>query len=254
MAKSGFIGRWDIVVAAAVCLVGAAFALCGHAQASENALFAPRRPVAEGLQLKKIGQPQALFMSLGRGDIAYFRRLLKAGADPNAAIPGTGKTLLMAVERTDMLELLLEFGADPGRVDHDGATALHYAVGAADALHIIPRLIEKGAPVNARAPGWSEQTPLMVAAKLYSQGKDPVRTAKVLRLLAEHGAEVNTADDSGNTILIQAVVNDKPDLVRLMIELGADASMKAHDGLSALDWAQELGFLDIVELLESSSP
>lgn len=243
-----------MVVAAAVYLGGTSFALCGPALASENAMFAPKRPVAEGLQLKKIKQPQALFISLGRGDVTYFRRLLKAGADPNAAMPGTGKTLLMSVQRTDMLELLLEFGADPGRVDHDGATALHYAVGAADALHIIPRLLERGAPVNAKAPGWSGQTPFMVAAKLYFQGKDPVRTAKVLRLLAEHGAEVNTVDESGNTVLIQAVVNDKPDLVRLMIELGADASMKAHEGLSALDWAQELGFVDIVELLESSSP
>lgn len=254
MAKSGFIGRWDVVAVAGVCLGGIVFALCGHTLASENAMFAPKRPVAERLQLKKVKQPQALFMSLGRGDIAYFRRLLEAGADPNAAMPGTGKTLLMAVERADMLELLLEFGADPARVDHDGATALHYAVGTADALHIIPRLIEKGTPVNARAPGWSEQTPFMIAAELYSQGKDPVRTAKVMRLLAEHGAEVNTVDESGYTVLIQAVVNDKPDLVRLMIELGADPSIKSSDGLSALDWAQELGFVDIVELLESSSP
>jgi ankyrin repeat protein len=189
---------------------------------------------------------------LGNGDIAYFRSLLEAGANPNTAKPDTGKTLLMAAQRADILALLLNFGADPELIDHRGATALHYAVTASDALQMIPLLLEKGASVNAIAHGMGRQTPFMVASKLYFQGHDPIKCAKVMHLLAKHGAEVNTADESGYTVLINAVVNDKPDLVRLMIELGADLAIKAKDGLSALDWAQELGFVDIVELLEAS--
>jgi ankyrin repeat protein len=167
-------------------------------------------------------------------------------------MPDTGKTPLMITEHAEIQALLLEFGADPKLTDNRGATALHYAVGAGDALRMVPRLLEKGAKVNAIAQGWAQQTPFIVASRLYFQGNDPIRCAKVMQLLSEHGADIDTVDESGYTVLINAVVNDKPDLVRLMVELGADVDTKAKDGLSALDWAQELGFVDIVELLESS--
>jgi ankyrin repeat protein len=235
-----------------ICLSWTTAVLHEKARASENALLHTIAPVDEATQPAKPAKPKNLFLSMGSGDVANFRGLLEAGADPNTAMPDTGKTPLMITEHAEILELLLEFGADPGLTDNRGATALHYAVGAGDALRMIPRLIEKGAKVNAIAQGWSQQTPFMMASRLYFQGSDPIRCAKVMQLLAEHGADIDTVDESGRTVLINAVVNDKPDLVRLMIELGSDLDIKAKDGLSALDWAQELGFVDIAELLETS--
>ncbi len=237
---------------ALVCLVWTTAVLHESARASENALLHTKTLVKEASRPAKPAKPKNLFLSMGSGDTDYFRGLLEAGANPNAVMPDTGKTPLMTTEHVEILELLLEFGADPGLTDNRGATALHYAVGAVDALRMIPRLLEKGANVNAVASGMSRQTPFMTASRLYFQGNDPIRCAKVMRLLAEHGADIDTVDESGYTVLISAVVNDKPDLVRLMIELGADVDIKAKDGLSALDWAQELGFIDIAELLESS--
>jgi ankyrin repeat protein len=235
-----------------VALLWTAAVLHDNARASENVFLHTKATVDEATPPAKPSKPKNLFLSMGSGDIDYFRGLLEAGADPNAAMPDTGKTPLMITEHAEIQELLLEFGADPKLTDNRGATALHYAVGAGDALRMVPRLLEKGAKVNATAQGWSKQTPFMVASRLYFQGNDPIRCAKVMRLLCEHGADIDTVDESGYTVLINAVVNDKPDLVRLMVELGADVDTKAKDGLSALDWAQELGFVDIVELLESS--
>lgn len=241
-----------VTVSVLVCLLWTTAVLHENARASENVLLHTKAKVDESTQPAKPVKPKNLFLSMGSGDIDYFRGMLKSGADPNAAMPGTGKTPLMITEHAEIQELLLEFGADPELTDNRGATALHYAVGATDALRMIPRLIEKGADVNAIAQGWSRQTPFMVASRLYFQGNDPIRCAKVMRLLSKHGADIDTIDESGYTVLINAVVSDKPDLVRLMIELGADMDIKAKDGLSALDWAQELGFVDIAELLESS--
>jgi ankyrin repeat protein len=254
MARTFSYGYSAIAACALVCLLWISLTPDKFAWASENALLPPKTSVDKSNQQANPGEPKKLFLSVGNADIDYFRELLEAGANPNAAMPGSGKTLLMATERAEMLKLLLDYGADPGLADNRGATALHYAVGAGDALRMIPQLIEKGAKINAIAQGWSRQTPFMVASKQYSQGKDPIQCAKVMRLLAESGAEIDTVDESGYTVLINAVVNDKPDLVRLMIELGADVKIKAQDGLTALDWAQELGFIDIVEMLESSSP
>ncbi len=252
MARTCSKGCKAAAACALVCLLWTTAALQESARASENAWLHAKTLVEEASQPAKPTKPKNLFLSMGSGDIDYLRGLLEAGADPNAAMPGTGKTPLMITEHAEIQELLLEFGADPGLTDNRGATALHYAVGAGDALQMIPRLIEKGAKINAIAQGWSQQTPFMMVSLLYFQGDDSIRCAKVMRLLAEHGADIDTVDESGYTVLINAVVNDKPDLVRLMIELGADVDIKAKDGLSALDWAQELGFIDIAELLESS--
>lgn len=252
MARNCSKGCSAAAVSVLVCFLWSATVLHENARASENVFLHTKATLSEAAPPAKPAKPKDLFLSMGSGDIDYFRGLLEAGADPNAAMPGTGKTPLMITEHAEIQELLLEFGADPELTDNRGATALHYAVGSGDALQMIPRLLEKGAKVNAVAQGWSKQTPFMVASRLYFQGNDPVRYAKVMRLLSEHGADIDTVDDDGFTVLINAVVNDKPDLVRLMIELGADVDIKAKDGLSALDWAQELGFIDIAELLESS--
>ena len=252
MAKNCSKGCSAVAAFVLVCLLWSTAALYEDALASENVLLHTKATVDEAKQPAKPAKPKNLFLSMGSGDIDYFRELLEAGADPNAAMPDTGKTPLMITEHAEIQELLLEFGANPELTDNRGATALHYAVGTGDALRMIPRLLEKGAKVNAIAQGWSKQTPFMVASRLYFQGTDPVRNAKVMRLLSERGADIDTVDESGYTVLINAVVNDKPDLVRLMVELGADVDIKGKDGLSALDWAQELGFIDIAELLESS--
>lgn len=252
MARNCLKGCSTVAAFVLVCLLWSAAVIHENARASENVLLHTKAVADEATQPAKPARPKNLFLSMGSGDIDYFRGLLEAGADPNAAMPGTGKTPLMITEHAEIQELLLEFGADPELTDNRGATALHYAVGAVDALQMIPRLLEKGAKVNAVARGWSKQTPFMVASRLYFKGNDPIRYAKVMRLLSQHGADIDSFDESGSTVLINAVVNDKPDLVRLMIELGADVDIKAKDDLSALDWAQELGFVDIVELLESS--
>lgn len=194
-------------------------------------------------------KPQEIFMALDSGDLAFFGTLLASGANPNVRDPKSGRTLLMNTDKAAMVQLLIAHGADPTLKDNQGATALHYAVTSSDALKIIPQLLAKGADINARAQGWSQETPFMAAKKLFFQ-HNANYGAKVMQLLAKNGADINVADEIGYTVLISAVVNDKPELVRLMIELGADINHIAHDGLTAMAWAQELGFVDIIELLE----
>lgn len=194
---------------------------------------------------------QNIFTAFNRGDLGYFRALLDHGANPNTRDPKSGCTLLMLADNAAMTQLLLSHGADPNLQDYQGATALHHAVICSNALEIIPHLLAKGADINAKAAGWLQETPFMVAKRHFFQN-NPTYGTRVMRLLASKGADINAADESGYTVLISAVVNDKPELVRLMIELGADIHHQANDGLTAVGWAQELGFVDIMELLEAA--
>ena len=75
--------------------------------------------------------------------------LLKAGADPKAAMPETGATALhVAAEAgfTEAARQLLDAGADPKALDTAGRTPLHFANGSG----LVELLVAKGADPNAK--------------------------------------------------------------------------------------------------------
>lgn len=85
-------------------------------------------------------------------DPAYLRCLLKHGVDPDPPHALTGVTPLMSAlmaERGEQFALLLAAGADPGRVDRMGNTALHVAAKINEPARILD-LLAAGAPASAR--------------------------------------------------------------------------------------------------------
>jgi ankyrin repeat protein len=74
------------------------------------------------------------------------------------------------------------------------------------------------------------RTALMVACA-YWCGADMVK------LLVENGAEVNIQSDDGSTALMLAAMNEKLDVVIYLLQHGADPSKKNKAGKSALDLA-----------------
>jgi ankyrin repeat protein len=103
------------------------------------------------------------------------------------------------------------------------------------------RLIDAGADVDARDDVGS--TPLHFAAKGESED--------VVRLLVDSGADVNAVNSRGETPLNNAVSNTTParlPIVRLLREYGADPTVPAHDGFSALKFVERYGQPDLREL------
>ncbi len=118
-----------------------------------------------------------------------------------------------AIRNNDLarLQVLVRDGADVNARDKRGETPLMYAatVGSLDAMKL---LIAKGADVNA-------QTTTSGATALIWSATD---LAKV-KLLVEHGANVNTATERGRTALLIAAMSDNSaDIIRFLLEKGAD--------------------------------
>ena len=67
--------------------------------------------------------------AMARNDPAQARRLLLAGAEPDAVMAGDCTPLVYcaATGRTELVKLLLAFGADPARRDSEGRVAADYA-------------------------------------------------------------------------------------------------------------------------------
>jgi ankyrin repeat protein len=193
------------------------------------------------------------------GSAPMISRLMKAGADPNAALTPAGDTALMMAARTgapDALRVLLEAGAAVNaRETWGGTTPLLWAAseghveaarlliaGGADVTarsHYVAaangRGFEGRTPVSEKADGRVEEfasgwlTPLMIAAR---EGHTPLT-----RLLVSAGADVNALAGDGKTALALAIFNGNYEDASLLIDSKADVNLADAQRFTPLFWA-----------------
>ena len=134
---------------------------------------------------------------------------------------------------------LLAGGADPGTLQIDGATPLHWAI-YRDDLEMVDLLIRSGAGVNvANREG---VTPIAMASL---QG-----SARIIRILLEAGGDATTPGPGGVTNLMLAARSGGPEAIRLLVSAGVDVNAKEDTReTSALMWAGEQGHRDAVAAL-----
>ena len=71
----------------------------------------------------------------------------------------------------------------------------------------------------------------------------------VVRLLLERGANVNCVNGLGDTALLEASEKGHCDTVRLLLDKGAIVNHTNNDGATALIWASQEGHHDVVKIL-----
>jgi uncharacterized protein len=101
------------------------------------------------------------------------------------------------------------------------------------------RLIQRGAEVNKT--GW---TPLHYAASR----AEPDSVAMV-RLLLEHHAYIDAESPNRSTPLMLAAMYGHADVARLLLEEGADPSLRNEQGLTAVDFARRAERGDLADLI-----
>ncbi len=187
----------------------------------------------------------ALSLACINGNAAVIDKLLKAGADPNA-VGAENETPLMTVAHTgnvDAAKLLIAHGAKvDAREAWHGETALMWAA-AQRHPEMVAALIAAGADVNAMSTvvHWERQTTAEPREKwLPPGGFTPLLFAArencvaCVKVLAEHGANLNLADPDGITPMVNSIINGHYDVAALLLEKGADPNLFDKTGRAAL--------------------
>ncbi len=71
----------------------------------------------------------------------------------------------------------------------------------------------------------------------------------IVKILIEAGADPNEADNFGHSALMEAAMLGYTQTVRLLLKAGADINHADHEGNTALIWAATRGYIDIVKML-----
>lgn len=184
------------------------------------------------------GSAMMLAAKNGHADIVKMLIAAKAGLETE---DHSGRTVLMIAADSgseELVDMLLKARADVRHQDTCGSTALFHAAesGYAD---IARRLIDAGADVRHRdAEG---------ATVLMRCAKDSPETWK---LLIARGAEVSAVSPTRSTPLWNAL--ERPLLVKMLLDAGADVSVRLQDGDTCLMLAAYAGNTETVKLLLSA--
>lgn len=78
-----------------------------------------------------------------------------------------------------------------------------------------------------------------------------VGQTEIVKLLIQNGADINQKGAQGNTALMGVCFKGSQEMARLLIDAGADIQIKNDMGMTAIDFAKQYDQSAIVELLKS---
>jgi ankyrin repeat protein len=187
------------------------------------------------LQWIKIFGPQIYFIdTIAKSNLNDMQQLISL-VNINEGTSDNGNTPLhyaAAFSNSQIIQFLIDNGADINATNNSGFTPLHVALLRViednnNTLPLIQLLIDEGAHVNTQAE--SGMTPLDCALVL---NKLPA-----MQLLIDNGADINVTALSGVTPLHQAIKFNNLKAVTCLIKNGANIDAKDNDGRTPLHWA-----------------
>ena len=159
----------------------------------------------------------ALMLAVSSNDVGKATKLLSNGANPNTSDNATSATPLftaIANNNPQMVQLLLDHGADVTQVNEKGSLPLHEA-----------------ASGNAFA------------------GDSKYRANEMIQSLIEHGADVNQKNAKGQTALMLACKSARKETVIFLLNKNASTSIQDAKGKTVGDYASEVPAKDCFDIL-----
>lgn len=172
------------------------------------------------------------------GDTGVIKNILETcGGNVNATDGNKATVIHYAAHsgNTDAISLLLKAGADINAQDAEGDSPLQYAL-VENHLEIVKLLVKAGANIHIKN----------------SDGRAAVywaKNAETLQFLIKAGADANSGDNNGYTILQNAVRAGDIERIKLLLKSGADVNKGNKRGDTPLKYAVEKQSDEAVNIL-----
>jgi ankyrin repeat protein len=212
--------------------MAAAQYLLGHGGDVNAQDWYGRSPLWEAVNVRNLYVHNATFKNgIDRAPVLeLIKAILAAGANVNARTKETPPFRHHLLEITGSLEW----------VDFTGQTPFLTAALAGD-ITVMKLLLQHGA--DPRINTFGGTSPLMAAAgvnwvvaQTWTEG--PQQLLEAVKLCHELGMDVNQANSMGVTALHGAANRGSDDIIRYLVENGADLTAQDNEHRSALDWAK----------------
>ena len=183
-----------------------------------------------------------------QGDLATVRKLVEAGIDVNGTDEhGMGPLLTFT---PSVVDYLLSQGADPNRQRNESGAPVLVGIAYLHKVECVRLLLAGGADPNAVTQRTGE-TPLHSALARSGEGVSETDRHAVVKLLIERGADPNRRTipgvptlafwrdvrTRGETALHRAAAYAPEETIALLLEAGADQTIRDANGDSPQSWA-----------------
>ncbi len=177
------------------------------------------------------------FKAIQLDDASAVKSLLQRGFDPNTIENVRGDTGLIMALRDNSVKVV-EVLLNAPKINYEirsrnGDTALMIAAYKGN-KNVVKAMLEKGAEANQT--GW---TALHYAAA--------VGDNDIVKILLEHSAYLDAESPNKTTPMMMAARAGKIMTVKLLLDEGADATLKNDQGLTAIDLARRHDHADIAD-------
>jgi ankyrin repeat protein len=194
--------------------------------------------------------PDAALLAAARdGDADAVALALRAGADIEARDASSRTALLLAATHVhvDVAKVLVAMGAEPDALDdrHDTPWLVTGVTGSV-------AMLEALLPAN----------PDLTIRNRFG-GLSPIPASErghvdYVRRVVQTGVDLDHVNDLGWTALLEAVIlgdggSRHEEIVRILLDAGVDPTIADHDGVTALQHAEQRGFDEIAKLLRGAA-
>lgn len=167
------------------------------------------------------------------GNEEILKMLIEHGADVNLYCDGCNPLMTASdYGKVDCVKILLNHGAKINDQNDKGFTCLHVAVNATQ-TEVMKILLNKGADTTMTDK--EGNTPLHIAVK-----------SIISLLIALRQIDIDNGHENTNN----PIPDDFADMVRLLVQAGADHNVRNNEGKSAMDIAMDNNCIDILSLLQ----
>ena len=186
--------------------------------------------------LKNSVEPEPWIRTALFGTSDQLGRLLEAGLSVNSKTSGGTTLLMMAAPDGDKVKLLLSRGADVKARGTSGHDALTIAASRRNTTASLRALLDAHADVTPPESAHARRSPLVFAAMAGDLAN--------VKLLVSRGA-----DASDGSALAEAITFGHTEVVRALIQAGADTGLTEGSGVNLLHWATITGRAPVIPLL-----